>query len=162
MTPLKHSQTAKHLFMSDRNLYDVEKALKIDMENMTLDEIRGAYILHLREGAAGRSGSHVLDAAAAKTENLKIDSDLKRLTLMERMGEVLPRQETEQEIITHIISARQEFENNLPDKLAHEIKIIYRFDIPAAFFQTIIRVTLHNFSEKMMGMLNTENRSELL
>lgn len=144
------ADVARHLDMSERNLTEVLRGLNIDYRTTHIDDIRTAYIRDLREKAAGRNGDHVVEAAIAKKRNLDINSALQELTLKERMGELLPRQETEQEILTNIITARQELENNLPDRLEHEIRIIYRLDVPASFFKGIISAILHNFSDRML------------
>jgi len=109
--------------MTERNLTKCYGGIKLRLWRTThIDDIRTAYIKDLREKAAGRNGDHVIEAAIAKNATWILNTACQELTLKERMGELLPRQETAQKILTNIIIARQELENNLPDKLEHELK----------------------------------------
>ena len=70
---------ASHLDLSDRALREFFAAKRLDWRNMTLAEIRVAYIRHLREMAAGRATSEEgLDLATerahlARAQREKID-----------------------------------------------------------------------------------------
>lgn len=56
-------QLSIHLDMSERNFRDVQTALSINCKTNTVDEIRFAYIRHLREQAAGRATNGELNLA---------------------------------------------------------------------------------------------------
>lgn len=71
-------QIAEHLDMSDRNVREVLEKLSINHKATPIDDIRIAYIRHLREQAAGRSGTGDLDlvterAALAKEQRIRIE-----------------------------------------------------------------------------------------
>ncbi len=55
---------ADHLDLSQQSASDLLRRLGVDWKNSSLDEIRIAYIRHLREKAAGRGADGALDLAA--------------------------------------------------------------------------------------------------
>ncbi|WP_288129982.1 terminase small subunit [Accumulibacter sp.] len=76
--PLTQTEIGEHLAMSQAAAGDMLRRLGIDWNESTLDDIRVAYIRHLREIAAGRAGSGDLDLASeramlARSQRERID-----------------------------------------------------------------------------------------
>jgi len=78
-------QIAQHLSMSKRHAYETLKTLGLD-RNATMQQVRQAYIEHLRSVAAGRGGSQQESLAAAKTEEAQVRTALNRLAYNEKLA----------------------------------------------------------------------------
>lgn len=63
---LNQQQVAEYLDMSDRNVRELLNKLNMHNRTHNIDAIRIAYIRHLREQAAGRSGQGGLDLATER------------------------------------------------------------------------------------------------
>lgn len=63
---LNQQQVAEYLDMSDRNVRELLDKLKMHNRTHNIDDIRIAYIRHLREQAAGRSAQGDLDLATER------------------------------------------------------------------------------------------------
>lgn len=74
----KQAEIAEHLDLSDRSVREFLSDAGMDHKQSTLDEIRVAYIRHLREMAAGRAAAGDLDLATeramlAREQRIKIE-----------------------------------------------------------------------------------------
>jgi phage terminase Nu1 subunit (DNA packaging protein) len=72
------TEIAEHLDTSDRTIRELQDKLGINCKTNTVDEIRIAYIRHLREQAAGRATTGDLDlaterAALAREQRIRIE-----------------------------------------------------------------------------------------
>jgi phage terminase Nu1 subunit (DNA packaging protein) len=72
------TEIAEHLDTSDRTVRELQDKLGINCKTNTVDEIRIAYIRHLREQAAGRATTGDLDlaterAALAREQRIRIE-----------------------------------------------------------------------------------------
>ncbi len=83
---LTTKQISEHLKMSERNVYEILKNLGIDRKTATMQEVRIAYILDLREKAAGRGGSMQESLSVARTEEAQMKTALNRLAYHEKLG----------------------------------------------------------------------------
>ena len=75
---ITQAEIAEHLDLSDRSVREFLTAAGMDHKQCTLDEIRVAYIRHLREMAAGRAAAGDLDLATeramlAREQRLRIE-----------------------------------------------------------------------------------------
>jgi len=72
---LTQQTIADHLDLSQQAVSDLLQRLGINWRNSTLDEVRVAYIRHLRDKAAGRSAEGGLDLAAERAALAKVQRE---------------------------------------------------------------------------------------
>jgi len=69
------AEIAEHLDTSDRTIRELQDKLGFSCKTQTIDEIRVAYIRHLREQAAGRAGTGDLDLVAERAKLAKVQHE---------------------------------------------------------------------------------------
>ena len=82
-------EIAKHLGISQPAVVGAMKKLGIDWRQVSLDDIRLAYIKRLRETAAGHVSAGGLDLVAEKAQTERVVRELKLLELQEKQGELI-------------------------------------------------------------------------
>lgn len=94
VTPIRLTQQfiARHLDLNERNVRDFLGKVGLDHKQATLDEIRVAYIRHLREQAAGRMGTGEtgLVLADQRARLAKEQADKQEMDNQERRRELIP------------------------------------------------------------------------
>lgn len=101
-------EIARHLDMSERNARDVLKALGIDWQSSSLDDIRIAYIRDLREKAAGRGGEDQQTLTKARAQEAEVNARLKELQYQREIGKLILGEEIEPMLATWAATARSE------------------------------------------------------
>jgi len=140
------SEVAKHLDMSVRNLREVLGRLGLNTKNNTLDEIRVAYIRHVREGAAGRGGNDQVNLTRARTREAVASAHLKELDVKTKMGTLIPVDEIEPSLEALVVALRTEL-LILPDKLTMAVKTMYDVDIDPLLIEEPIHEALQHFAD---------------
>jgi len=119
---------ADHLDMSDRNLREVLKKLNLDHRKHSKDEIRIAYIRHLRDQASGRGGEDQASLTKARTREARINADSKELQYFKDVGLLVPVEEIEPVLTSWAVLARSETTNAL-NKIRISIESKYNIKI---------------------------------
>lgn len=141
---LTQQQIADHLCMSVRNVRDVLKQLDLAAD-YTLDDVRSAYIVHLRSVASGHRSNDGQDLIAARVRNENISADLKELDLRKRRGELIDADEFYQLFApaTNQIKAGL---LNLANSFARKISKDYGVEVDANIFSDPIESALDELS----------------
>lgn len=121
-------QIASHLFMSERNAGTVCKNLGLATSEVTVDDVREAYILDLRSKAAGRGGESQEKLTLARIREADASSSLKELQIAERAKVLVPIDEVEPQLLSMVTAARQEL-LTLPEKIAGDLKALHGIDV---------------------------------
>lgn len=119
---------AEHLGMTQQAVSQQLAALKIDVKTATLDEIRIAYIEHLRGVAAGHRSSDGFDLARERALTEQVDRELKQLTLAEKKGQLVNLAQLEPEMLRMFVAFRTELLSR-DDKLKSEVDALYGIDV---------------------------------
>lgn len=106
---LTQTQIAKHLDISQKTVSILlNDKLGIDHRITGLDEIRVAYIRHLREQAAGRAGDDQYGLTRARTRESELTGDLKSVELAIKLGELVPAADFEEALSGPLEAVRNE------------------------------------------------------
>ena len=138
-------EIAQHLAMSERNAFDVLRALNIDKKTTSLDDIRTAYIKDLREKAAGRGSSEQQNAAIARTRKDNNAADLMEMQIAEKAGQLINVAKIEPFLTGLIIASRQQF-LSFPKKWSQEIRAIHGLEIDELYFEDDINNALNELA----------------
>lgn len=87
---LIQKEIAEHLDLSQPAVSGLMDRLSIDWKTSTMDEIRVAYIRHLREQAAGRAASGDLDLATERARLAKEQADKVAMQNAVTRGDLAP------------------------------------------------------------------------
>ncbi|WP_373558452.1 MarR family transcriptional regulator [Burkholderia sp. MSMB2157WGS] len=102
--------------------------VQIDYRVASIDEIRVAYIRHLREVAAGRSSGTGIDLVAERAKTETVDREIKLLTLAEKKGQLVNAAQLGQ-AYGLMVGAFQTELLSLSDKLVQELHTLYGVDV---------------------------------
>jgi hypothetical protein len=119
---------AEHLGMSQQAVSSQLAVLKIDISKATLDEIRLAYLEHLRAVAAGHRSSDGIDLARERALTEQVDRQIKQLTLAEKTKQLVNLAQLEPELVRMFVAFRTELLSR-DDKLKTEIDALYGIDL---------------------------------
>lgn len=121
-------EVADHLDMSERNARDVLKALDLDWQTASLDEIRTAYIRDLRGKAAGRGGSQLEQLNRARIDDLQQKSANGRLAYHEKLRSLIPASEAERVLSDWASFANREYLGGL-ERIIQEIENVQKLTV---------------------------------
>lgn len=121
-------QIADHLDLSQQAVAEVMERLRIDWRVAALDEIRVAYIRHLRGQAAGHKSEDGLDLVRERVMTERVDRELKQLTVAEKKGVLVNVSQLEPELMNMIGAFRAELLAR-DDKLKTELDTLYGIDL---------------------------------
>ncbi|WP_122884900.1 helix-turn-helix domain-containing protein [Burkholderia pseudomallei] len=93
---LTQQQIAEHLDLERSTVSRLVDRLNIDYRTASMDEIRIAYLRHLREMAAGRASETGIDLVAERAMTERVDREIKLLTLAEKKGQLVNAAQLEQ------------------------------------------------------------------
>jgi len=110
---------AKRLDMSERNLRDVLKKIKLDHRTASVKDITIGYIRHLRHQAAGRGGSHQETSTLAKIRESEANAQLKELDFYTKIKLLVPVEEIEPMLDNWAVLARSEVRNAMDKIIAN-------------------------------------------
>ena len=91
-------QIADHLGLDQSAVSRHLGALGLDWKAATLDEVRVAYIKHLRAVAAGHMSQDGVDLTYERAMTERVERELKLLTLAEKRGQVVNVEQLEPEL----------------------------------------------------------------
>lgn len=103
-------------------------ALALDWKTASMDEIRLAYLSHLRGVAAGHRSADGMDLARERALTEQVDRELKMLTLAEKKGQLVNVAQLEAGLLRQYAAFRIELEGR-DDKLKEEIDELYGIDV---------------------------------
>lgn len=121
-------QIAVHLDLDQSAVSRFVEKVGIDYRAASIDEIRVAYIRHLREVAAGRGSGTGIDLVAERAMTERVDRQLKLLALAEKKGQLVNAAQLEQ-AYGQMVSAFQTELLALPDNLVQELRTLYGVDV---------------------------------
>lgn len=115
--------------------------LGIDWKTASMNEIRLAYIEHLRAVAAGHRSTDGFDLARERAMTEQVDRELKQITLAEKKGQVVNLVQLEPELARMVVAFRTELLAR-DDKLKAEIDALYGIDLDLAYINEHTRNAL--------------------
>jgi hypothetical protein len=117
----------------------------IDWQKATMDEIRIAYLAHLRGVAAGHRSADGMDLARERALTEQVDRELKMLTLSEKKGQLVNVAQLEPELQRQYVAFKAELEAR-DDKLKEELDLLYGIDIDLELISSHTRNALSHLS----------------
>ncbi len=138
-------EIAEHLGMSQQAVSKQLAQLGIDSSTATLDEIRLAYIEHLRGLAAGHRTHDGMDLTRERAMTEQVDRQLKQLALAEKQGQLVNVAQLEPELARMVVAFRTELLAG-DDKLKAEIDAFYGIDLDLAFLNEHTRNSLRQLA----------------
>lgn len=149
MSKVTQEEIAVHLGISQQAVSKTLSKMAIEWKEMSLDDIRLAYVARLREVAAGHAsidGELDLNRERALTE--QVDRQLKLYQLAEKKKELVNIAELEEELSNVFAGFRQELLSR-DDKLKTELDTLYGVDIDV----NILNEYTHNALQHLSGYL---------
>ncbi|WP_186040554.1 MarR family transcriptional regulator [Burkholderia gladioli] len=121
-------QIAEHLDLDQSAVSRFVDKIGLDYRDATIDDVRLAYIRHLREMAAGRGSSGGLDLVAERAKTEIVERELKLLALAEKKRELVNAQQLER-AYGEMVTAFQIELLAFPDSLVQELRTLYGVDV---------------------------------
>ena len=121
-------QIADHLDLDQSAVSRLVDKLGIDYRQASVDDVRIAYIRHLREMAAGRGSNTGIDLVAERAMTERVDREIKLLTLAEKKGQLVNAEQLERAYGQMVGAFRSDL-LSLPDRIAHELRTLYGIDV---------------------------------
>nr|WP_196482235.1 helix-turn-helix domain-containing protein [Burkholderia vietnamiensis] len=143
---LTQQQIADHLDLERSSVSRLVDRLNVDYRAASLDEIRVAYIRHLRESAAGRASETGIDLVAERAMTERVDREIKLLTLAEKKGQFVNAAQLEQ-AYGQMVGAFQTELLALPDKLVQELRTLYGVEVDVEWLNEHMYGCLQQLSE---------------
>lgn len=138
-------QIAEHLGMSQQAVSQQLAPLGVDWRIASMDEIRLAYLNHLRNVAAGHRSVDGMDLARERALTEQVDRELKLLTLAEKKGQLVNVDQLEPALARQYMAFKAELEAR-DDKLKEELDLLYGVDIDLELISTHTRNALAHLS----------------
>ena len=121
-------QIADHLDLNQSNVSRMLDELGIDWHQVSMDEIRVAYIRQLRGIASGHKSHDGLDLTRERVLTERVDRELKTLTVAEKKGTLVNVAQLEAELMQMVGAFRSELLSR-DDKLKSELDALYGIDL---------------------------------
>lgn len=138
-------EIAEHLGLSQPTVHKHMAQLGIDWTTASMDEIRLAYLEHLRGLAAGHRTHDGMDLTRERAMTEKVDRELKELALAEKRGQLVNVAQLEPELTRMVVAFRTELLAS-DDKLKAEIDAFYGIDLDLAFLNEHTRNSLRQLA----------------
>lgn len=138
-------QIADHLGMDQAAVSRHLGALSLDWKTASMDEIRVAYIKHLRAVASGHMSSDGVDLTLERALTERVDRELKLLTLAEKRGQVVNLEQLEPEL-SRMIGAFRTSLLSRDDKLKQELDALYGVDVDLSILNDYTRSALRQLA----------------
>jgi len=138
-------EIAEHLGISQQAVSQQMSPIGIDWQQSSMDEIRLAYLSHLRGVAAGHRSADGMDLARERALTEQVDRELKMLTLAEKKGQLVNVGQLEPELQRQYIAFKSELEAR-DDKLKEELDLLYGIDIDLELISSHTRNALSHLS----------------
>ncbi|MCO8588906.1 MarR family transcriptional regulator [Burkholderia multivorans] len=139
-------QIAEHLDLDQSAVSRFVDRARLDYKTASMDEIRVAYIRHLREVAAGRASETGIDLVAERAMTERVDREIKLLTLAEKKGQLVNAAQLEQ-AYGLMVGAFQTELLSLADKLVQELHALYGVHVDVEWLNEHIYGCLEQLSE---------------
>jgi DNA-binding transcriptional ArsR family regulator len=143
-------QIADHLDLSQAEVSHHMERLGIDWKAVSMDEIRVAYLRHLRSVAAGHRSNDGLDLTRERVLTERVDRELKLLTVAEKKGMLVNVQQLESELMNMIAAFRTELISR-DDALKSELDALYGIDVDLSLLNERTRGILDQLSRYDAG-----------
>lgn len=124
-------QIADHLDLDQSAVSRLLDKLNVNWQTATMDEVRVAYIRHLRGQAAGHKSEDGLDLVRERVLTERVDRELKQLQVAEKRGLLINVDQLEPELMNMVGAFRAELLAR-DDKLASELSTLYGIDVDVA------------------------------
>lgn len=121
-------EVADHLDMTQKSASEALKKLSIDWTKSTLDEIRVAYIRHLRSVASGHKSEEGYDLIMEKVLSERVDREYKSLLVAEKRGQLVNVEQLKPELVQMVSAFRIELLSR-DDKLKADLDAQYGIDV---------------------------------
>lgn len=121
-------QIAEHLDLNQSEVSRHLEKLGIDWNVATMDQIRVAYLRHLRAVASGHRSEDGLDLTRERVLTERVDRELKLLTMAEKKRMLINVSQLEPELL-HLFGAFRSELLARDDKLKSELDALYGTDI---------------------------------
>lgn len=144
------TEIAEHLGMSQQAVSKQLEPLGIDWKTASMDEIRLAYIAHLRGVAAGHRSGDGFDLARERALTEQVDRQLKQLLLAEKLGQLVNLEQLEPELQRMVVAFRTELLAR-DDKLKAEIDAMYGIDLDLQLLNDHTRAALDQLARYDAG-----------
>ncbi|WP_186123655.1 MarR family transcriptional regulator [Burkholderia gladioli] len=138
-------QIAEHLDLDQSAVSRFVDKVRLDYKAASIDEIRIAYIRHLREVAAGRTSETGIDLVAERAMTERVDRQIKLLTLAEKRGQLVDAAQLER-AYGQMAGAFQTELLALPDKLVQELRTLYDVEVDVEWLNEHIYGCLEQLS----------------
>ena len=140
-------EIAEHLCMSIRTVQKVLKMLNLPSKGNSLDEVRKAYILHLREIASGRTGTDAdFDLSAERARLAHHQANKTALEEQVLNGNLIPADEVFNQWEKMVTSFRAKM-LSIPTKAGHLMLNIQEFSIAESILKSHIHEALQELSQ---------------
>lgn len=124
-------QIADHLDLDQSAVSRLLDKLNLSWQTATMDEVRVAYIRHLRGQAAGHKSEDGLDLVRERVLTERVDRELKQLQVAEKRGLLINVDQLEPELMNMVGAFRAELLAR-DDKLSSELSTLYGIDVDVA------------------------------
>lgn len=138
-------QFAEHLDLSQQQISNIMARLGIDWKTASMDQVRIAYIQHLRAVAAGHEASDGDSLVGERILTERVDRELKELTLAEKKGLLINVTQLEPELMNMVSAFRAELLAR-DDKLKGELDVLYGIDLDISLLNEYTRNALAQLS----------------
>jgi DNA-binding transcriptional ArsR family regulator len=138
-------EIATHLGMDQGAVSRHLSVLGIDWKASSMDEIRLAYVRHLRSVASGHMSSDGVDLTYERAMTERVDRELKLLTLAEKRKQVVNLEQLEPEL-SRMIGAFRTALLSRDDKLKAELDALYGISVDLAILNDHTRSALRQLA----------------
>lgn len=143
---LTQQQIADHLDLERSTVSRLADRLNIDYRTASMDEIRIAYLRHLRESAAGRASGTGIDLVAERAMTERVDREIKLLTLAEKKSQLVNAAQLEQ-AYGQMVGAFQTELLALSDKIVQELRTLYGVEVDVEWVNEHVYGCLEQLSQ---------------
>ncbi|WP_186224780.1 MarR family transcriptional regulator [Burkholderia gladioli] len=143
---LTQQQIADHLDLERSTVSRLADRLNIDYRTASMDEIRIAYLRHLRESAAGRASGTGVDLVAERAMTERVDREIKLLTLAEKKSQLVNAAQLEQ-AYGQMVGAFQTELLALSDKIVQELRTLYGVEVDVEWVNEHVYGCLEQLSQ---------------
>ena len=141
-----------HLDLDQGEVSRLMKKRSIDWKTASMDQIRLAYIHHIRGVASGHRADSGADLMEVRVQNEQLDVELKTLNLAEKKGVLVNVGQLEAELMQMVGAFRTELLSR-DDKLKGELDALYGIDVDAQVLNEHTHAALRHFARYDPGVL---------
>lgn len=139
------TEIALHLGMNQSEVSRHMEKLGINWKTATLQEVRLAYIEHLRGQAAGHLADDGTSLVQERVLTERVDRELKQLNLAEKRGQLVNLEQLEPALASMVVAFRAELQSR-DDKLVEDLNALYDIDVDRALIEEYTRAALEHLA----------------